>query len=182
MSELHAYAVGQPYSPIRTRWAEGVEYNYRDGAHELRVFFNHVSEQDVDRIVRGNAEFAVNASASPDIIFFLYHFGDAVPWSDAPYSWYMVPLDQRATLLVLPAGTGVLLSIVLVEAMNGIILGLRTVSLSPHVSRVLHEAITQQIARPFTQTVFDAELARVYATYPDSTDLLRGAVRSHAGD
>jgi hypothetical protein len=38
MSNLHAYEVGKPYDPRRRSWPEGADYNFREGAHELRIF------------------------------------------------------------------------------------------------------------------------------------------------
>ena len=63
----------------------------------------------------GNAEFALLIYGLA--IFFLYRFEKAIAWSDAPYSWHLVPADERQ-LPETPesAETRALLSVVLVDA------------------------------------------------------------------
>lgn len=182
---MNTYQVGQPYIVGRTRWPEAVEYNYRQGAHELRMFMRHITAKERSDIRRGPAEFAV--VVHEPIIFMLYRFGagahPSIPWSDAPYSIHMVPADQRTTPPDLAASAGVLLQIVLVNAETGLIEALRVVSLSPHLSRHLHAAIQTQAARPFDPDTYDAALAAAYQRYPTSDALLTTALaRSHGGD
>lgn len=181
MQPLYSYKVGERYHPDRTSWPESPQYNYRAGAHMLDLFYRNLSASEIDDIRFAPVELAINTQASKDVIFFLYRFGSA-PWSDAPYTWHMVTKDEQTMPATLADGEGQLLSVTLVEATNGIIRALRVVSMSPHFSRKLHDAIRAQAARPFDQATYDAELARCYQRYPDSQALLAGAVRTHGGD
>lgn len=160
---MHSYQVGALYAPGRTSWPEAGEYNYRAGAHELRLFYSRLKETDIKAITRRPCEFGV-LSVGP-ALFFLYKFSDDSQWSDAPYSWHMVRAAQPEEETEPPAlqeNERVLLSIVLVAAETGIIAGLRMVSLSINVSRALHAAIRAQIAEPFDQSVYEQTLADVY--------------------
>lgn len=177
------YAVGKLYHPNRTRWPQSPQFNFRSGLYELVLFFENATKAEIDAVRRDPAEFALTTTGNPDLLFFLYRFGSRVPWGDAPYSWHMVPADQRSLPVALAPEQGILLPIILVEATTGIILAMRQVSLSPHFSRALVDHIIAQAARPFSQPRYDAALTRTYMRYPDSAQMITDAVaRTHGGD
>ena len=178
----HVLEVGKPYISGRREWPEGVEYNFRAGGHELRMFLHGPRASEVEAVRKGECEFALVVKGP--VIFFMYRFGKAVYWSDPSYSWHMVPEDQRT--LPDPEGleTRALLHMLLVDAKNGLVLALRTVSFSPAFTRALHDAIRAQAASPWVgQATYDAALADLYRRYPTSDDLLRcAAVRTWGGE
>jgi hypothetical protein len=167
--------VGAPYIPGKTSFVEGVQYNFRSGEHELLMWLGSPSRAEVDDIRRGQAEFAL--VVRPPIIFLMYRFGKAITWSDSPYSYWMVPEDQRRV----PDTTGMtephaLLSVILVDAANGLVRGLRAVSFSPAFTTALHLAIAEQAATPWvSQAAYDQALADYYRRYPSSAAMLREA-------
>lgn len=177
--------VGKPYIAGKDCWPERVEYNFRDGAHELRLFIPGVMPDEVRAVAQGPVDFGMarrpivgahNMAQAP-LIFFFYQFGDSIPWSDAPYSWWMVPEDQRQ----LPSELdGVkeqpLLQIVLVESLTGIVRALRVVSLQPQFAKALHGAIRQQTELPFEQGPFDAALKATYSQFRTTDALMRGVM------
>ena len=67
---LYRYEVGQLYHPGRTQWAEAGEYNFRDGAHELRLFWNRPSPREIEAVKTGQVEVAL--LIDPPVIRFLY--------------------------------------------------------------------------------------------------------------
>jgi hypothetical protein len=71
-------------------------------------------------------------------------------WSDAPYTWHMVPAEQRSGPPELAPGQGGLLTIILVNAETGLVGALRAVSLAPRFSRHLHTPWSREgrAARP----------------------------------
>lgn len=174
---MYEYRVGEPYISGRTRWPESVEYNYRSGGHELRMFLRHPSSNEIRAIRSGDTEFALVIDWP--VLLLLYRFGDAIPWSDAPYSWHMVPEHQRTVPAEIATGQSAMLSIILVDADTGIIRVLRAVTLSPHFSRALHEAIAAQSVTRFNQAEFDAKLAELYRG--DTRSLLPRATARTAG-
>jgi hypothetical protein len=172
--ESHLYQVGAPYIPGKTSWAEGAEYNWRGGEHELRFFFRRVTDRERTAIRKGPCTFAL--AVHGPVVFFLYRFGEAIPWSDAPYSYHMVPEPERTVPPQLSREQRALLHVILVNADSGLIEALRTVSLAPVFSRRLHEAITLQAALPFDQALYDRALDAVYRKYPTSERLLQTAL------
>ena len=176
------YQVGKPYIPGRAGFPEGVEYNYRAGEHELLFFFRSPPRAQIKALRTGECEFALVVEGP--VIFLMYHFGEAINWSDAPYSWHLVPEDQRA----LPAPEGpdrrALLQIILVDAASGLVLALRAVTFSPAFTRGLHAAIRAQAASRWVgQAAYDAALADIYRRYPTSAHLLRCAtLRTRGGE
>lgn len=142
------YKVGQPYSPTKRNWPEGVDYNYRAGEHELRLFFRSPNPQEVESVRTGPSQFAF--TVLDGIIFFCYRFGPALPWGDCAYSIYLIPENER-TVPEMPK-TDVeraLLTTMLIDAENGIIRAMRVTSFSPRFTRELHQAITNQANIPF---------------------------------
>lgn len=99
MSDLHAYQVGRPYHPGRRSWPEQAQYNYRAGGHELVLFLTRPSSREVRAVTRVSAEFALHVASDGDPIVLLYRFSNqdssGLPWSDAPYSWHLVPQEER---------------------------------------------------------------------------------------
>lgn len=173
--------VGRPYIAGRVALAPRAEYNFRGGQHELVLCLAELTETEVTAVREGEAEFALLVSG--DVIFLFYRFGGAIDWSDAPYSWHLVPPGQRE--LPLPPtsdeGRAPLLA-VLVDADRNLVRALRALTLSPEFTRALHEAIRAQAARPWSADRYDAELRRAYDRWPTSEAMLRAAtVRTKGG-
>lgn len=182
---MHDYRVGQPYSPTRRGWPEIAQYNYRQGGHELVLFFRSPTSREIRAVRQGAAEFALYHHE--DLVVLLYRFGppgEGVPWSDAPYTWHLVPPEQRT---LPPAGDELgpearaLLSVILVDAGTGIVRALRQVSLSPEFTRALHDAIREQAARTWSEPVYDAQVDMLYGRYPTTEALLAAARARTAG-
>ena len=179
---LSVLQVGKPYIVGRENWPEGVEYNYRSGCHELRMFFAESSKEEVRAIRHGECEFGLVVEGP--VIFFLYRFGSAVRWSDAPYSWHLVPGSERTLPEEEGPETRAVLQVVLVEAGSGRVLVLRAVSFSPAFTLALHDAIRRQASSPWPgDAAYKAELAGAYGRYPGSAVLMRVAVaRTRGGE
>ncbi len=83
---------------------------------------------------------------------------------DCSYQWHRVSPEERTdppawedTSPALRA----LLSIILVEATNGVILALRTVTYSPSFTRSFHRAIADQAGLPYDPAAHDAAVADI---------------------
>jgi hypothetical protein len=168
---LYTLRVGAPYNLGRRSYPEAVQYHYRAGGHELLMWLGRLTPRDVQAITRGPADFAL--AAHPPVLFLLYRFGAAIPWSDTAFTVWMVPEDER-TLPELAhlVGLRALLSVVLVDAATGLVCGLRTVTLSPAFTMALHLAIRDQHVADWPgQDAYDRALEALYRRYP-STDML----------
>ncbi len=176
------YAVGQPYNQLRRRWPEGARYTYRGSQHELILFFRQPSAREVRAVGQGRAEFALVAEGPLLVLLYQFrpppeHLGAppsvVIPWSEAPYTWHRVPLDERT--LPEPATDPeqrALLTLLLVDADTGIIRALRALTFSPAFSAELEEAIREQAQLPYDAATYERLQAGLEARYPSTEALL----------
>ena len=175
----YLYRVGELYSPNHTRWDEFVEYNYRMGAHELRLFYEDPTPDEVAGIQSGKLEFALYPYL--DAIFFCWKANDG--WSDSASTIHLVPAEER----ILPTDVGSadergLLTIFLINASNGILLAIRVVSFSPAFTRSLHAAIWKQSQMPFPgNEAYSAQVKRTYAQFTSAQIAQRLAIAKCKG-
>lgn len=183
---LHTTEVGQPYRgafPPEDSW----QYNFRGGQHELVGFILRPKASEVREIRSGRAEFALVAlpPEAPDAIALALKFG-SLPWSDAIYSWHLVPEGQRVPprLEDLTPTSRALVPMLLVDRGSRIILAGRGLTFSPEFTRALHAAIREQAARPWPgETEYGRQLQALYARYPSSEELAAAAtVRCVGGE
>ena len=177
---MHRIHVGQPLVEGQTRWPEAGEFNLYDNGLELRLFFRRLSKAEVRGVEQGECRFALVAEG--DVLFFLYRFAD-LPWSDAPYSWHMVPPDRRVLPAMQDTGeTRGLLHIILTDAETGIVQVLRTVTLSVDFTRALLGAIRVQASTPWCdQAAYDRQLAAAYERFPTTEAMLAAATVETSG-
>jgi hypothetical protein len=189
-SELHmnahnvtSYSVGELYNPNRTSWPQSGQFNYRCGVVELCLFYDNPGELEIASILGGNARFAL--VPYHDVVFLLYKFGEEVEWSDAPYSWWLVPESQRV-----PPPTGLtpqtraFLHVMLINSKDGILKVLRASTLSPAFTRTLFSEIRRQMARGWPgDAAYDRQISQANAIWPTPRAMLSGAIaRTRGGD
>jgi len=173
---MHAVEVGKPYIPGKASYPEAGEYNYRSGAHELRIFLGDATAAEISAVESGEAEFAF-AYETPDVLMFLYRFGRVLTWSDAPYTIHLVPQAQRTEPPSLSDDERALLSIILIDARSGIVKALRVVSLSSQMSSKLHAHIQRQFAAQWDEAAYDAGLQSIQARYTSPALAKRAVAR-----
>lgn len=144
--ELSTVEVGKPFTDklVFPLPADVAQYNFRGGQHELVVFFNRPSAQEVGWFRSGLAKFALYVNG--DVLVFLFKFG-GMGWSSAIYSWLLVPEAQRTIPPELKPNEGILLPVILVDGQDGIVKSLRALMLSQEFSQELHKAILDQVYR-----------------------------------
>jgi hypothetical protein len=171
---MPTYRIGQVFG--NAPHPEGGEFNYHGiageegGAADLVLRFSRPSVAEIDAVRRGECEFAVVEQGG--VTLFLYRFGKAIQWSDAPFDWHRLPEARR----VPPPAEGSeqqrqLLNVFLVDADHATIQAMRTISLSPAVTLALWGAIRRQISAGSLPDG-DTRLAAVYAAYPRTESLL----------
>jgi hypothetical protein len=161
--KFHAYEVGKPYNPKVRTWPPGSQYNFRSGSHELLLFFEKPTEREIESIRKGAAEFAL--VVEPPLIVLLFRFGQAIPWSDAPYTFHVLPEAEKQ----LPTGweegspnTRALIDIYLISCETGIIRAMRQVTVSPEFTRSLHKSIWEQANAPYDAKTYNLTLANMF--------------------
>jgi hypothetical protein len=177
---MAVYEVGKPYNPGMMSWPEAAQYNYRQGGHELVLFYlPPIDDDEVMAVTKQEARFGVDVEG--DVIFFLYRFTGDEDWSDCPYSIHLVPPDQRTVPPILGNDELVLLSVILVDAESGIVRGLRAVTLSRTVSRALVTAIRAQAAKPWDVKQYDFQLTQAHQRI-SVREMARRGVTCKAGE
>jgi hypothetical protein len=163
--------VGLPYIIGRTNWRQGSEYFYNDSGHTLRIFKKSPTRYVVDQIRQGPGEFALFISS--DMIFFLYQIYG--PWQACPYHWQMLPTKRKCIPAhgpVLDNNCRAILQIHVVEAMTGILLAMRVITMPSRFTRALHEAILHQVRNPFNECSFVKRVHEVHSKYPTPVDMV----------
>jgi hypothetical protein len=141
--------IGQIYHPGKNHWPEAVDYNFREGKHELRLFLHSPSPDEVTAIQRLPAAFSF--AVVKEAIFFAFKFG-WMSWGDCGFSIHKVPENQRVLPPVSPILTEnetAVLHTILVDAENGIVRAIRLCTFSRLFTLKLHQAITLQASQPF---------------------------------
>ena len=186
MAEPTILQVGKPLVPGRTAWPEKADFNYYDAGAELRLFFPTPPPAEVAAVRAGPCDFAL--AVAGDVLFLLYRFGRAgagVPWSDAPFSWHLVPEGRRQmppTPWELRPDTRALLQVILTDAATGLVRVLRAVSLAPDFTRALFAAVAVQAATLWCgPAAYDRQVAAAYRRWPSSEALLAAVARCAGG-
>ena len=180
---MHKVQVGEPYSLRRRTWTEKPEYNYRAGMHDLRLFYNRPTAAEIRAVQEGEARFALATYKS--VIFFCYRFGEALPWSDCTYNFWLVNEEDRTIPPDWPEPDArAIVSVVLVDAADGIVKALRVVSFSPAFTRHLHAAIRKQAAAGWPGSEeYDRQWQHIYRTHTSPQIATKLAlVRCRGGD
>jgi hypothetical protein len=165
--------VGEPY-PLNRTPHDGAQYFYRQGFHSLALFITNPRPREMKAVQSGELRFALTPlQGPPSLLFLLYTFPAAFPWSDATYHIQLEPPELRPTLDTLSDDTKrLILSIVLIDRATRIVKALRVVSFSAQFSRALNVIVRQQLDEPFDREAYDAALARAYQQHPKPRDLL----------
>jgi hypothetical protein len=140
---MQIVAIGKPLFEERCELPEAVEYSYQSGDHTLLLSMKNLHPQEIEAVRESEAEFGLHCEN--EVIFLLYRFGEALPWSDSAFSWWNVAEEDRR----IPAPQSnpaerILLKIILVEAATGIVKAIRVTTLSPVFTEKLHDAIREQ--------------------------------------
>jgi hypothetical protein len=171
---VHAYEVGKLYNPARKMWPQTPQFNLRGGELELVLFFDSPTAAEVAAVHVSAAEFALYHDR--DQVVLCYRFRPGVPWSDAPYSYHLIPEAERIPPPdpeKLGPETRALLHILLVNATGGEIRVLRAVTLSPEFTRSLYAAISTQAQLPWDKAWYDRRLAELYRRYSTTEALVQ---------
>ncbi len=163
MRRLHKYEVGELYSPTRTRWPQGSDYNFRSGGHELRLFLPDLTEREIEQVRSGRAEFRIFIRGG--LLILVYRFGD-MPWSDASYNWHMVSEEEQTTPEdPVDPTMGAALTVLLIEANTGVIKAMRLIGLQHDFTLALHRLIRLQIDQPWDHEDYLRRIAETYRIY-----------------
>jgi hypothetical protein len=182
MSHIHTFTrpnmpddsrrIGEPFSPEHNRYDEGVLYVYRNGGHELTLFWPEPTSAEITGL--RDQPIMVGLYSHGPAAFLLYKIQDVCEWSDAAFNVHLVPDDERE-LPSEPTGERARLTVTLVDASTGIIKGRRLVSLDKLMTQALRHAMTEQAAAPFVRPLYDIAVQETHARFPDTDAMAQAA-------
>lgn len=179
---MQIVAIGKPLFEGRTQLPEAVEYNYQAGDHTLILSMKNVHPKEIEAVRSMEAEFGLYCENG--VIFLLYRFGDALPWSDSAFSWWNVAEeDRRIPQTRKNPAERILLKIILLEASTGIVKAIRVTTLSPEFTERLHRAIREQAAgEELPREEFIARSLEIYNKFSPADFAAGAVVKSRGGD
>ena len=179
---MQIVAIGKPLFEARTELPETIEYNYQAGDHTLLIALKNLHPKEIEAVRCEKAEFGLYCENG--IIFLLYRFGDALPWSDSAFSWWNVSEeDRRIPAMPQNSGERILLKIILVEAANGIVKAIRVMTLSPLFTEKLHDAIRcQATGEEFSREEFVKRSLSVYENKTPFDLAAKSIVKTKGGE
>lgn len=181
-NNIQIVALGKPLFPEREELPESVEYNCQGGDHTLLLSMKNLHPEEIRAVREEETEFGLFCENG--IIFFLYRFGQILPWSDSAFSWWNVAEENR--LVPEPRRDSrerILLKIILVEASTGIVKAIRISTLSPEFTEKLHEAIRLQAAgEPFSREEFVVRSLKIYAENSPAGLAAKALIKTKGGD
>ena len=173
---MHILRVGQLYDPGRTQWPEGPHLSLTLAGCGLVLFLNDLAAEEIRQVRTGAAEFTWTDGGEVAVLCF--RFG-TLPWMDAPNDPWNEP-ESRRGVPVGDAGNGLALQVILVNAVTGIVQGLRLVSWPPGFAEAVRQTIRRQLAAPRDDLAAGRRLNALYQL--DSGAIAaRAAVRCTGG-
>lgn len=182
MSKIHTFVrpelpddarrIGDAFAPGYGRYDEGVRYLYRNGAHELTLFWSSPSQAELDGL--RDRPVTVGLYSHGPAAFLLYKIDDVCEWSDAAFNIHLIPETERE-LPSEPTGERARLIITLVDADDGIIKGRRLVSLDKVMTQALRHVMAEQAAAPFVSPLYEIAVQEIHARFPDTDAMVQSA-------
>ena len=179
---MQIVTIGKPLFEERTELPEAVEYSYQAGDHTLLLSMKNLHPKEIEGVREAEAEFGLYCENG--ILFLLYRFGIALPWSDSAFSWWNVAEEDRR----IPAppenpAERILLKIILIEAVTGIVEAIRVTTLSPDFTEKLHNAIREQAAgKELSRAEFVARSLAIYKNHTPFDLAAKAIVKTYGGE
>lgn len=164
--------VGERWSPEHVRYDEGARYLYRQGAHELTLFWSGPTEAEIKGF--RNAPVEVGLYVQAPAAFLLYKIEHVCEWSDVAFNVHLVPEAERE-LPNEPPGDRARFRLTLVDANDGIIRAKRIVSLDKVMTQALRLVMSEQAQSGFDRAAYDAAVRAAHARFPDSDAMIQAA-------
>lgn len=149
------FQTGERY-PGKLPTQEGTEFTYVDGQVFLKLFLKGVTRAECEEL-QGRAKLALTVRGP--IMYVLFKFGD-MAWSDAPFSWHLIPHENRVPFEDIKPGQRLLLPVILTDLDTGRIVAMRGLLVPASFVNPLAGAIREQAGQDFDEQAYDQQLAQ----------------------
>lgn len=132
-----------------------------DGSGLVLIYnFFHPSQKEIEAF-KADVPGEVRFVRVGGVLFILSKLG-TLEWMDSPYA---VQLSRNISFPEIPQGQGYSLLLILADAANSKIMGLRYVGLGTKFSEQLHDEVMADINVPIVKPMYDAKVQQLYARY-----------------
>ncbi len=182
MSHIHTFVrpddlpdtrqVGEVYSPEHNRYEEGARYLYRQGAHDLTLFWAGPTPAEIAGFRISPIELGLYLHGPA--AFLLHKAQGVCEWSDLAFNIHLLPEAERE-LPEEPPGERARLRLTLVDADDGIIRAKRLVSLDKVMTQALRHTLREQSGQSFVRLLYDAAVQEAHARFPEPDAMVQAA-------
>lgn len=164
--------VGMPFITGVTALTEHTTYNYTPGGHTLTLCVSNPTREEIETLQKQGAVFGL--FLKENTVFILAKFG-GLPWQASYYNWWInAPVMRPDPWLDLHGlSGGISVNVCLVNATNGILEALRTVTLSHEFSQAFLEAVCAQTKPPFDPWRHAQVAAEVMEGFADGANMMK---------
>ena len=161
--------VGEPLGDSKESFEEGMVFDIAANGANFRIAYHNIQKQEVSVIEDCNPVFSIIAING--VIFFLAKFGE-IPWMDAPYDVHLSDTGMTIPDTSYTDGTGLALTVILVDAKTRIVQALRVFRLETWLSQRLKHLADEQRNKPFNYDKYRAKVKAIYARH-STLDLVK---------
>ena len=161
--------VGGPIDGTPAAHQEGYRYNFRSGHHQLDIFFDNPTPEETSQFQTGPVQWGL--WHDQPVMWSLIRIGD-LPWADAPYTPLLVEPQARDRPRRGGPSHRYHLLMTLCDTTQGSVTAIRSITMSPGISRKLADIVDHLLTNPGTLTEYEARLAQAYREYPESRLML----------
>ena len=166
MKKPYCYEVGKTINEYKNH-QEGVYFELSDEGAVLTVFFKNPTQEEIEQFQSGK-DFEIRSLELRSLILITVKIG-SLPWMDAPYDSRISQNLDISKLSEPEQGTGLGLTIMLVDAATGELKHIRLVGLSTRFTSELFASVKRQYAKSFSSTQFASDLKSIYETHPSDS-------------
>lgn len=167
--------VGELFQTGRTKYLDGIHFNYDKLGMSLIIMTSDISEKELELAKNGKINFRLYESQP--VIFFMFKIPGFMNPSDGPYSYFLLPEENKPELLEIEDGKGFGLTIFLIEATTGITKVIRYIGLSTDFSKNFLKMLQRQRDFGFIEGDYDKALSRIYKQFSPEQLWRQGSIK-----
>lgn len=176
LTDQRAGALAEKEPEIPAAWSESARHTYREAGHELILAHRTVTEREAHAVGFGTASFAL--VVEPPVLILCYQFGEAIPWSVAPYRWHLLPPAERfvTPFESIDSADRAIVRVSLVDERSGRLRARRNVPLSLTITRAWNAFVRRHASRSCSTPRYNAALSQFFRRFPTTEELLGYAI------
>ena len=167
-----AHFVGLPHGGKAQRHPEGPRYNFQYNRHTLDIFLDNPTPEEVQafRTTPCRMGFWMDAP----VLWIIFRL-EGMKWADAPYTPYLVEPEGRTFPALEDENSRCPLVMTMNDALDGTVQAIRLITMSPEMTRNVHQAVRAMLEKPGDLERYYARVAETYRQYPSTADMVGNA-------